>query len=537
MGITGLNTIVKNEAPEAVREVRLSAFAGHRVAIDGSIMAFKCYHTALKTVLNQTQVAHHALDSSKVLNLYLYQMKVSIERFLNAGIIPVYVTDGPNAPPEKEQARSKRRKQRQDLISAIDDLETKVFKLEPSKRTSAMTDELRKLYSRNTYPSTQDTETVMFMLETMGIPIIKSTGEAEWTCAELCKQGECIAVYSTDTDCMVHQVPIMISKFLKSKRRSKYTGAPETFVSVNVYSKILEGFNWSPETFTDLAINCGCDYNSKLKGVGPNIIVELMKTYKSIENFPMPPEKFSSTVNGRNYSIKTSMLGYETCRAYFGHHSYDELIEDYDPVEGLNLDLNLDALANHGHERLMSIGIEISISQLATKLANVQAKFNQERGKLFDISQHFEDNPVLDKQAESQLAPDLDLSRSVLARAGLLSTSSFPHQQTQYTQQHLNASNSTPLRIKIRNISTTSSQSNTSHSSVSSTPQTTIKIRMRQTNSNESGSISNQSLQYLTAASSSSSSEYDNQGLSVGQASSSNNNYNNYTEVGGLVFM
>lgn len=414
MGIKDLNKVLTENCPNARREVRLSAFRGYGIAIDAGTLSFSNYHTAMKTVVNKTDVCTMQINLNEVRRIFLIQMRLSIESFINAGIIPIYVTDGPNAPPEKEQARSKRRKQREDLLTRIDDLETKIYSLEPRHRTAAMTGELRKLYARNTYPRQSDTDAVEFMLETMGIPVIRSTGEAEWPCVKLCREGYCVAVYSKDTDCMVHRAPIMICDKVKSRRRSKYTGVTETMVKVNVYPMILRELGWTPERFTDLAIIMGCDYNNKLKGVGREVLFELMSTYERIEDFP---GNFYSNIKSRNYKIHLGSLDYETCRILFGEHSYEEIIDGYNPELGPNVDIDMNALANDGHERLMSIGVEISISELAKSLKAIKQFQDELEGVPFDITQHFEDeNVVLEKTS-------YEISNNMMTRAGLLPSS------------------------------------------------------------------------------------------------------------------
>jgi len=56
-----------------------------------------------------------------------------------------------------------------------------------------------------------------------------------------------------------------------------------TVMEIN-FDKVLELMGLSRESFLDLCILCGSDYNSNLKGIGPEKSYQLIQKYSSIDN-------------------------------------------------------------------------------------------------------------------------------------------------------------------------------------------------------------------------------------------------------------
>ena len=56
-----------------------------------------------------------------------------------------------------------------------------------------------------------------------------------------------------------------------------------TFTEYNL-DNILSNLSLSHSEFVDLSILCGCDYTSKIGGIGPHTALKLIKKYKNIES-------------------------------------------------------------------------------------------------------------------------------------------------------------------------------------------------------------------------------------------------------------
>jgi flap endonuclease-1 len=81
--------------------------------------------------------------------------------------------------------------------------------------------------------------------------------------------------------------------------------------------KVLKQLNLSFESFVDLCIMLGCDYNTRIFKVGPKKVWNLIQTYGCIEDIP---------------DIDTTSLDYEKCRKIF----------EYQPSEVKELNMKKD---------------------------------------------------------------------------------------------------------------------------------------------------------------------------------------------------
>ena len=106
------------------------------------------------------------------------------------------------------------------------------------------------------------------MLQLMGVPVIQAPGEAEAQCSYMCANGKVDAVCTEDTDCLVFGATTMV-RDLNNKKE------PLTEISRQA---MLEGLSLTEEQFIDMCILCGCDYSSKIEGIGP------VKAYKFIQD-------------------------------------------------------------------------------------------------------------------------------------------------------------------------------------------------------------------------------------------------------------
>jgi 5'-3' exonuclease len=68
---------------------------------------------------------------------------------------------------------------------------------------------------------------------------------------------------------------------------------------------ILNGLEWSRESFLDFCILCGTDYNESLKGVGPVGAFKAIQTHHSIPAFL------------KTVQVDSALLQFETCRSIF----------------------------------------------------------------------------------------------------------------------------------------------------------------------------------------------------------------------------
>lgn len=80
------------------------------------------------------------------------------------------------------------------------------------------------------------------------------------------------------------------------------------------YNDILNETKLTDEQFLDFCIMCSCDYNDRIKNVGPVKAFKMIQTYEKIENIP---------------DVDPTPLKYELCREKFRNYEKIDYIPPY----------------------------------------------------------------------------------------------------------------------------------------------------------------------------------------------------------------
>ena len=120
----------------------------------------------------------------------------------------------------------------------------------------------------------------------MGYLFLQATHEGEQLCAMLAWEGKVDAVFSTDTDLLVYATPLVINDF------GKFAYNPETKITEEYYEcvqfdGILDSLKISYNTFVDLCIMSGCDYNDIYVKLVLGDHIQNSKNCECIEYFQM----------------------------------------------------------------------------------------------------------------------------------------------------------------------------------------------------------------------------------------------------------
>lgn len=307
MGIKNLHHFLRKACPLIYTEIHLSKYAYKKIAIDTSI--FMCRF--------KTTYGRQWLDAFLQLVTILRENEVH----------PVFVYDT-KAPVEKEEERKIRTlsrlktKEKADTICASWETYKNLFKeknecfgldgvipLERENMTQELCEFINKNYAdydaysivtidnaldhmQNTLLSirTEDFELTRTLFDIMDIPYLMASGEAEATCAVLCRMGLVDAVLSEDTDVLNYKAPKFIHKLNMNQ---------QTLVEIE-YEDMLSRLDMTEDQFLDFCIMCGTDYNTNLYKIGPEKSFRLLKKHGSIEqikvhnptldmsNFPYP---------------------------------------------------------------------------------------------------------------------------------------------------------------------------------------------------------------------------------------------------------
>lgn len=257
MGIKNLFQVIKDHAPDAVREGEIKNQFGRKVAIDAS-MSLYSFLVAVRSGGEQL------MNESGETTSHLMGLFYRTLRIVDNGIKPVYVFDG--APPKMKSGELAKRFQRKS--------EAQEGK-EEAKETGTAEDVEK--FSRRTVRVTREHNLeAQRLLKLMGVPFIIAPTEAEAQCAVLARAGKVYAAASEDMDTLTFNSPVLLRKLTFSEQRK------EPIQEIHL-DRVLEGLEMELPQFIDLCILLGCDYVDPVKGIGPKVALDLIKKHKTLE--------------------------------------------------------------------------------------------------------------------------------------------------------------------------------------------------------------------------------------------------------------
>lgn len=311
MGIKDLNPFL-NKRMLRTRSIPLVDFSGRIIAIDAHNVMIALFIVANKVVARFTQVDKFELDKKAIINKWTSMCLDIVVNFFSHGVTPVFVFDGKH-PPEKAETQSKRRQQREADKEEARKLKDELSSMSLLDRNKDKIERLRQLLSRCNYLEKDDIQGLKNLFEELGIPILQAIGEAEDLCASLAYEGLVSAVYSTDTDNLVYGCPLVITDIGEFYRDEKHNQMMRKATCVALVD-VLKTLKWNQETFVDFCITLGCDFNQRIKGLGPETAYKLIDEHGKIESFPS--------------KYNTELLKYQRCREIFQHRKPQHVIED-----------------------------------------------------------------------------------------------------------------------------------------------------------------------------------------------------------------
>ncbi|KAI1249169.1 Flap endonuclease 1 [Eutypa lata] len=257
MGIKHLFQIIKDEAPDAIKEGDIKSQFGRKVAIDAS-MSIYSFMIAVRSD-GQQLMNEDGVTTSHIMGMFYRTL-----RMVENGIKPLYVFDG--APPKLKSGELARRFQRK--AEAKDSLEE-------AKETGTAEDVEK--FSRRTVKVTREhNEECQKLLKLMGIPYIIAPTEAEAQCAALARAGKVYAAASEDMDTLCFDSPILLRHLTFSEQRK------EPIQEVHL-DRVLEGLGMERKQFVDMCILLGCDYLDPVPKVGPHTALKLIREHGTLE--------------------------------------------------------------------------------------------------------------------------------------------------------------------------------------------------------------------------------------------------------------
>ncbi|KAH3899828.1 probable Flap endonuclease 1 [Saccharomycodes ludwigii] len=269
MGIKGLNAIISDKVPTAIRKADIKTFFGRKVAIDASMSLYQ-FLIAVRQQDGQQLTNEMGETTSHLMGIFYRTL-----RMIDNGIKPCYVFDG--KPPDlKGGELAKRLEKRNDAITKAEELKLKKGEAE-GEIEEDLRQQISKFERRTVKVTREQNEEAKHLLDLMGIPYVNAPCEAEAQCAELAKCGKVYAAASEDMDTLCYKTPFLLRHLTFSEAKK------EPIHEINT-DLVLKGLDMTLEQFVDLCILLGCDYCDTIRGIGPVTAFKLIKEHGSIEN-------------------------------------------------------------------------------------------------------------------------------------------------------------------------------------------------------------------------------------------------------------
>ena len=317
MGIKNLMPLLKKFCPSSLRPLDLASLSDQFLTCDASITMYQFLFSTVSLTKKNDIV--QPLDPSGLSSAHILGLIYRSLFLLESRIKPIWVFDG-KPPNEKTEILVERMNKINESEELMND------SLENSDFLSAFKYKVQSL--RITEEMKKDGELAVKLL---GIPCIKSPGEAEAQCAYIANMKEIYGTISEDSDCLVFGSKKLI-KGLNSKESIK-----KKAVEIDLEG-VLKELDLNMEKFVDLCILCGNDYNQNITNLGAIGAYKFIRKYGDIETIIGEIEE-KSRKKGRFYQIPKN-FDYKNVRELFKNPkinriSYEEIEWKKPDLEGL----------------------------------------------------------------------------------------------------------------------------------------------------------------------------------------------------------
>jgi flap endonuclease-1 len=307
MGIQDLVTkILKPNAPSGFVCLPLYTFAGKRIAVDAHNLIYRMFSVHLRDEVMQTNLLKEEVNRRNIVEKWILSILDFGIKWLEYGCTPVFVFDGESRL-EKSDTQKKRseikKASKEQAMKKMEEIKGKDW-LEVSQEDI---DQVKKYLKQDSTIHSEEFQELVQVLIQFGFPVITAHFDAEQMCASLCIEGKVEGVFSEDSDTLTFGSSLVLTEFdaLGKQHPSKSeslvtTGACVLGMDLGL---ILKQLNMDYETFVDLCILLGCDYNTRIFKVGPKKVWNLIQMYGSIDTLPE--------------EIDVSCLDHIKCRSIF----------------------------------------------------------------------------------------------------------------------------------------------------------------------------------------------------------------------------
>eukprot|EP00889_Picochlorum_renovo_P005304 jgi/Picre1/32334/NNA_007680.t1 len=253
----------------ALKEQKFENYFGRKIAVDASMHIYS-FLVAVGRTGDQLLTNETGDVTSHILGMFF-----RTTRMLEAGIKPIFVFEG-KAPDLKKEELAKRSARREGANAELE-----------AAKEAGDKEGIEKFSKRTIRVTREHNEDCKKLLRLMGIPVIDAPSEAEAQCAQLCKEGHVYGISTEDMDSLTLGTPKLL-------RHLMAPAAQKVSVLEFDHDMILKELDLTNDEFIDLCILCGCDYTSKIQGIGPVRALQLIRKHKCIERIleELDPNKY-----------------------------------------------------------------------------------------------------------------------------------------------------------------------------------------------------------------------------------------------------
>ncbi|CAG9465861.1 unnamed protein product [Pedinophyceae sp. YPF-701] len=302
MGVVGLwacleeyssnTTFHHGEVEEELRAAK--ELDGKVVAIDTSIWV---YHSERPDPGFVNTSGHSGEPTASVVTL----ARQRVANWLRYGITPVAVLEGA-APLEKLETLNRRREARGLPVIPRDTWERETRRINAGGARAG----------RSNFADKQ--RRIADLFEALGLPVIRARGEAEATCAALCKRGFVDAVASPDADALLHGAPRVYRKsdfmFDASSAKVKNREVMLQYFGLREIRQVFGLVSGGSEAAMAFSLLTGTDYDNMkgVHGVGEKSALRAISHLAAIRKHINAPEERGGAEEGGVYKVEDEGL-------------------------------------------------------------------------------------------------------------------------------------------------------------------------------------------------------------------------------------
>lgn len=301
MGIKKLYDVISKHAPEAIGRVPITFYKGKKIAIDAHNWMFMNMYGARKISARKTNFAVDKVDNTITRQEWVKLCVNFVIKWLNYGIIPIFVFDGTHKP-EKGETQKKRCEEFKKKRDEHNNILEQINNIDPLDRTLEVIKEAEDSYTKFIDLNKDEIDNLINILDNIGLPWYQALGESEQLCSMLALENKVDAVFSRDGDNIALGCPVLLKEYSTSVYEN---GRPIPTFEYYQVDKILTALKLNMDEFVDLCILLGCDYNDGIKGIGPVRAYNLILEHRSIKSIE------------RNTGMDISSLNYKKSRLNF----------------------------------------------------------------------------------------------------------------------------------------------------------------------------------------------------------------------------